>query len=199
MADDAHDIVEEHVDDHDDEPSQPIPEFYDDGEPGQDEIGEPLPEGSKEEEEGPEASLFQPWLNPIKAANEEETEEDRLLFYKERECLLLVLEARKLLASMIAVREKQDKDAWDEKIRKEQLDKMASGRLSVQEIQELLQSGPEDDDSDLVNRIQELKKQLVIEIRRNHVLDRDLQKLDKRISLLIKNKGNIQDVIAGVY
>jgi len=195
MADDG-EIHEEEIHDDEDENVQPIPEFFDDGEPGQDEIGEPLPEGVKEEDEGSEASLFQPWLNPIPAANEEETEEDRLLFYKERECLLLVLEARKLLASMIAIREKQDQEAWDEKNRREQLDKMASGRLSVQEIQELLQSGPEDDDSDLVNRIQELKKQLVIEIRRNHVLDRDLQKLDKRISLLIKNKGNIQDVIA---
>jgi Ras GTPase-activating-like protein IQGAP2/3 len=168
----------------------------DDGEPGQDEIGEALPEFQKEEDEGEEKSLFQPWVNPIKAANEEESEEDRLLFYKERQCILLVLEARKLLASMIAIREKQDQEAWDEKIRKENMDKIISGRLSVQEIQELLQSQAEDDDSDLVLRIQELKKQLVIEIRRNHVLDRDLQKLDKRISLLIKNKGSIQDVIA---
>jgi len=196
MADTAeHDIPDEDIKDDDDDHVQPIPE-YDDGEPGQEEIGEVLPEGAKEEEEGPEASLFQPWLNPIPAASEEETEEDRLLFYKERECILLVLEARKLLASMIAIREKQDQEAWDEKIRREQLEKVLHGRLSVQEIQELLQSQPEDDDSDLVNRIQELKKQLVIEIRRNHVLDRDLQKHDKRISLLIKNKGNIQDVIA---
>lgn len=196
MADDAEpEIIEEEIKDDDDDNVQPIPE-YDDGEPGQEEIGEALPEGAKEEEEGPEASLFQPWKNPIPAADEEETEEDRLLFYKERECILLVLEARKLLASMIAIREKQDQEAWEEKIRREQLDKVLHGRLSVQEIQELLQSQPEDDDSDLVNRIQELKKQLVIEIRRNHVLDRDLQKLDKRISLLIKNKGNIQDVIA---
>jgi len=195
MADEEPEIIEEEIKDDDDDNVQPIPE-YDDGEPGQEEIGEALPEGAKEEEEGPEASLFQPWKNPIPAADEEETEEDRLLFYKERECILLVLEARKLLASMIAIREKQDQEAWEEKIRREQLDKVLHGLLSVQEIQELLQSQPEDDDSDLVNRIQELKKQLVIEIRRNHVLDRDLQKLDKRISLLIKNKGNIQDVIA---
>jgi hypothetical protein len=40
--------------------------------------------------------------------------------------------------------------------------------------------------------IQELKRQLVIEIRRNHVLDRDLQKLDKRIGLLIKNRTTLQ-------
>ena len=40
--------------------------------------------------------------------------------------------------------------------------------------------------------IQELKAQLVNDIRRNHALEADLKKLDKRIALLIKNRGNLQ-------
>jgi len=197
MSADPHDYPDEIVEDEEDKAARSgLEALEDDGEPGQDEIGEALPEGAREEEEGEEASLFRPWQNPIKAASEEETEEDRLLFYKERECILLVLEARKLLSCMITIREAQDEEEWRKKLAQLNLEKMSAGRLSVQEIQELLQSQADDDDSDLVLRIQELKKQLVIEIRRNHVLDRDLQKLDKRISLLIKNKGNIQDVIA---
>jgi Ras GTPase-activating-like protein IQGAP2/3 len=47
-----------------------------------------------------------------------------------------------------------------------------------------------------VLEIQELKRNLVSEIRKNHVLERELNKLDKRIALLIKNRGNIQDVLA---
>jgi hypothetical protein len=36
----------------------------------------------------------------------------------------------------------------------------------------------------------------VAEVRRNHGLEGDLQKLDKKIALLIKNRGNIQEVLA---
>jgi hypothetical protein len=41
-----------------------------------------------------------------------------------------------------------------------------------------------------------LKRQLVSEVRRNHNFERELNKLDKRIALLIKNRGNIQEVLA---
>ncbi len=44
--------------------------------------------------------------------------------------------------------------------------------------------------------IQELKRNLVSEVRRNHALERELTKLDKRIALLIKNRGNIQEILA---
>lgn len=37
---------------------------------------------------------------------------------------------------------------------------------------------------------------MVAEVRRNHGLEGDLQKLDKKIALLIKNRGNIQEVLA---
>ena len=40
---------------------------------------------------------------------------------------------------------------------------------------------------------------MVSEVRRNHVLERELNKLDKRIALLIKNRGNIQDVLAASH
>lgn len=41
-----------------------------------------------------------------------------------------------------------------------------------------------------------MKRNLVSEVRRNHSLERELGKLDKRIALLIKNRGNIQEVLA---
>lgn len=41
-----------------------------------------------------------------------------------------------------------------------------------------------------------MKRKLVAEVRRNHSLESDLQKLDKKIALLIKNRGNIQEVLA---
>lgn len=122
--------------------------------------------------------------------------EDKILFYKERECLLLLLEARKLLASMIAKKEAETAEAVRRKRRREQDEKERAGRLTVQEIQDLLQNSPEEDDYDMVSEIQELKKQLIISMRQNHKLERDLAKLDKRIALLIKNRTNLQDVIA---
>ena len=71
-------------------------------------------------------------------------------------------------------------------MRREAEEKKRTGRLSVQEIQDMLQSQPDDDNYDMVSEIQELKKQLVMSVRQNHKLDRDLSKLDKRIALLIK-------------
>lgn len=47
----------------------------------------------------------------------------------------------------------------------------------------------------LVVEIQELKRNLVQEVRRNHTLEAELGKVDKRIALLIKNRGNIQEEI----
>ena len=35
-----------------------------------------------------------------------------------------------------------------------------------------------------------------MEMRKNHSLERDLAKLDKRIALLIKNRTSLQDVMA---
>ena len=128
--------------------------------------------------------------------NPDETEEDLELLLKQRECLFLLLEARKVLGMMVQRKIELDEEAWIEKRKLEDEEKRRTGRMSVQEIQDMLQAQPDDDDSDWVSEIQELKKQLVIEIRRNHVLDRDLAKLDKRIALLIKNRTSLQEVLA---
>eukprot|EP01116_Phalansterium_solitarium_P009241 TRINITY_DN2330_c0_g1_i1.p1 TRINITY_DN2330_c0_g1~~TRINITY_DN2330_c0_g1_i1.p1 ORF type:complete len:873 (+),score=364.65 TRINITY_DN2330_c0_g1_i1:137-2755(+) len=98
-------------------------------------------------------------------------------WFAERHCLLLVLNARYLLRQMINHKLKQER--------------MRAGNLTVTEIQSLLRGQQEEDDTDFVNEIQELKRNMVSEIRKNHVLERDLKKLDNRIALLIKNRGNI--------
>lgn len=77
--------------------------------------------------------------------------DDKILFYKERECLLLLLEARKLLASMISKKEEETAEAVRRKRRREQDEKERVGRLTVQEIQDLLQNSPEEDDYDMVS------------------------------------------------
>jgi len=111
-----------------------------------------------------------------------EDEDDTVPWFKERECILLLLEARLMLRDLVAMKLKEER--------------MRSGALSVVEIQNLLQSQQEEQQTDWITEIQELKRNLVSEIRRNHVLERELNKLDKRIALLIKNRGNIQEVLA---
>jgi len=108
-------------------------------------------------------------------------QENTIPFFKERECIMLLLEARMLLKEMVRLKLKQER--------------IAQGNLSINEIQSLLRSQNEEEETDWVSEIQELKRNLVAEIRKNHVLERDLSKLDKRIALLIKNRGNIQEVL----
>ena len=100
----------------------------------------------------------------------------------ERSCLLLLLKARMLLREMIEVRVKEDR--------------IAAGELSIGEIQKLLEGQEEENELDFISEIQQLKAQMVTDIRRNHTLESDLKKLDKRIALLIKNRGNLQMVLA---
>jgi len=129
-----------------------------------------------------ESSGMRRELNRLKSARftvEEETEDHPWL--KERECLLLVLEARMLLKEMVNLKLKQER--------------VRNGDLSASEIQNLLRSQKEEQETDWITEIQELKRNLVSEVRRNHVLERELNKLDKRIALLIKNRGNIQEVM----
>lgn len=114
---------------------------------------------------------------------EEEEGEDFNPWFKMRECLLLNLQARLLLKSMIHMKLKEER--------------IREGALSVNEIQNLLRSQKEEQETDWITEIQELKRNLVSEIRRNHVLERDLNKLDKRIALLIKNRGNIDELEKG--
>eukprot|EP00026_Physarum_polycephalum_P002687 Phypoly_transcript_02695.p1 GENE.Phypoly_transcript_02695~~Phypoly_transcript_02695.p1 ORF type:complete len:813 (+),score=183.58 Phypoly_transcript_02695:90-2528(+) len=103
-------------------------------------------------------------------------------FNVEKDCAFLLLEARMILRAIMEHRLRQER--------------ILSGNLTVDEIQNLLRSQKEDSDKDWITQIQELKRKLVAEVRRNHGLEGDLQKLDKKIALLIKNRGNIQEVLA---
>eukprot|EP01100_Stratorugosa_tubuloviscum_P003617 TRINITY_DN187_c1_g2_i1.p1 TRINITY_DN187_c1_g2~~TRINITY_DN187_c1_g2_i1.p1 ORF type:complete len:825 (+),score=410.29 TRINITY_DN187_c1_g2_i1:219-2693(+) len=154
----------------------------------------PTIEAEKEDEVDDNANIEQGWQNPIPKSSEEESEEDRLLFFKERECALLLLEARRILASMLQLREKRDEEAWNEKRKLEEELRKKTGNMAVQEIQEVLQLQAEDDESEWLNQIQELKNQISQQMRTNLNLDRDLQLLEKKISLIIKNKANIQNM-----
>jgi Ras GTPase-activating-like protein IQGAP2/3 len=124
---------------------------------------------------------------------DDECEDDLEVMAEERELLVLLLHARQLLGTMLDKREEQDRFDWEEKRRLDRERAKASGEMSVQEIQDILQNQDFDEEGrDFVQQMQDLKAQLVIEIRRNHVLDRDVAKLDKKIALLIKNRGNIE-------
>ncbi|KAF2076957.1 hypothetical protein CYY_001733 [Polysphondylium violaceum] len=74
-------------------------------------------------------------------------------------------------------------------------ERLLSGNLCVCEIQSLLNTQKEDVETDWIAEIQELKRNMVSEIRRNHLLERDVNKLDKRIALLIKHRSNIKDLL----
>eukprot|EP00008_Paramoeba_atlantica_P012607 CAMPEP_0201488422 /NCGR_PEP_ID=MMETSP0151_2-20130828/18137_1 /ASSEMBLY_ACC=CAM_ASM_000257 /TAXON_ID=200890 /ORGANISM="Paramoeba atlantica, Strain 621/1 / CCAP 1560/9" /LENGTH=834 /DNA_ID=CAMNT_0047873709 /DNA_START=70 /DNA_END=2574 /DNA_ORIENTATION=+ len=118
--------------------------------------------------------------------------QDRLIFAKQRACLLLLLRAKAFLALQVS----SAQDDLSKKIRSKDEEKTSDGVdpfRFLQDLQGILhKQAPGEDDEDLVKIIQELKQQLVIELRKNHALDRKLAKLDKRIALLIKNRGNVQ-------
>jgi len=104
-------------------------------------------------------------------------------WFRERDCLLLVLQARMLLKELI--------------IKKLKEERVRLGALNVNEIQSLIKSQKEEQESDWISEIQELKRNIINEVRRNHQLERELTKLDKRIALLIKNRGNPDILLSG--
>lgn len=108
----------------------------------------------------------------------EVNEKESKTWAAERECLLLLLHSRHLLRNLVNIKRK------NERIRR--------GDLSVNEVQALLHSQKEDSETDWVQEIQELKRNLLNEVRKNHSLETELAALDKKISLLIKNKNQIQ-------
>ena len=123
--------------------------------------------------------------------------QDRLLFAKQRACLLLLLRAKAYLALELNKEERVMEEKLKEREKRLEEEKKLRGNLTMQEIQQILQrSAPGEDEQDLVKLIQELKAQLVIELRKNHALDRKLAKLDKKIALLIKNRGNLQMIMS---
>lgn len=139
-------------------------------------------------------------VQPIKIADDDEVDinGEEVLYSQQKEALLLLMEARLLLTKMVRWRWLKEQNEVHQKRKKAQDERKRIGKLTVTEIQSVLKSQPDGEDGDWVTEIQELKRQLVIEIRRNHVLDRDLQKLDKRIGLLIKNRTTLQDVLEGL-
>jgi len=103
------------------------------------------------------------------------------VWLQERRCLLMLLEARMLLRELVEYKVK--------------MMRVASGNLTISEIQNLLALYSEnDDDADFISEIQELKRQLVAGVRSNHALEQDLGKLDTRIALLIQNRTSIQEI-----
>lgn len=101
---------------------------------------------------------------------------------EEKECLVLLLKARMMLRDIVEGRLKQER--------------IQVGNLSVAEIQNLLKNQKEDLETDWIAEIQELKRNMVSELRKNHQLERELWRLDKRIALLIKHRSNIKEIIA---
>jgi len=95
--------------------------------------------------------------------------------------LLMLLKAKALLALRVSKEKEKIKDS-----------NCSLSELDIQGIQRIISNfNPGEDDADLLKRIQNLKAQLVIELRKNHGLDRSVAKLDKRIALLIKNRGKV--------
>lgn len=105
--------------------------------------------------------------------------------------MLLLLQSRILLSNLVAMRERKNEIEMEAKRRRLEEEAKKKGNLSVTQIQGILQNAPKSDEVDWVQEIQELKQQLTMEIRKNHVLERDLAKLDKRIGLLIRNRGEL--------
>eukprot|EP01088_Endostelium_zonatum_P021602 TRINITY_DN864_c0_g2_i1.p1 TRINITY_DN864_c0_g2~~TRINITY_DN864_c0_g2_i1.p1 ORF type:complete len:929 (-),score=306.49 TRINITY_DN864_c0_g2_i1:44-2830(-) len=114
---------------------------------------------------------------------------DYALLAEQTEAILLLYEARSILHKMVNYKCTTIQTQVQNKRNR------PKGQFSVPDIQNILKMSPDEDDIDWISEIQELKKQLVIEIRKNHGFDREVQRLDKRIGLLIANRNNLQEVL----
>ncbi len=130
----------------------------------------------------------------ITDAEIKEAEEE--LWNRERECLLLLLEGRVLLRHMIDVKEKQLRDELEARNLRRKGEKKLNGDLSLMEIADILKREPGGDDLDLHSELARLKRLVIQEIKKNHVLEGNLSRLDLKISLLITNKGTTHDIAA---
>jgi len=127
---------------------------------------------------------------------DEDVEDEDFLWTQEKECLILLLRARHLLQSMIDAKNKQLQDELDSRNKKKAMEKKLKGELSPMDIANILKREPGGDDSDLNTELARLKRLVIQEIKHNHVLEGDLNKLDLKISLLIVNKGATHDIAA---
>eukprot|EP00727_Mastigamoeba_balamuthi_P011912 m51a1_g7343 putative ase-activating protein (804) ;mRNA; r:214921-217709 len=100
---------------------------------------------------------------------------------EQRECFLLLLKARMLFRKLLEVK------LYEERVTK--------GALSAIEVRNLVRSQQEDDSTDFVRQITELKRNLMTEIRKNYELEKEVTTLDKKIGLLIHNASAMQQLL----
>lgn len=109
--------------------------------------------------------------------------EELALLEEEREILVLLLHARKLMGNLI----KKSED--DAALNARRLGGDDPELLNLINI--LADLDKDEEGKDFIRQIEDLKAQLSAQIRKNHNLDRECSHLDKKIALLIKNRGKI--------
>eukprot|EP01130_Rhizamoeba_saxonica_P017846 TRINITY_DN8754_c0_g1_i1.p1 TRINITY_DN8754_c0_g1~~TRINITY_DN8754_c0_g1_i1.p1 ORF type:complete len:1163 (+),score=268.54 TRINITY_DN8754_c0_g1_i1:2523-6011(+) len=103
-------------------------------------------------------------------------------FVKQRTSLLQLLESRMTLREIVSEKIKQDR--------------ILEGNLSFIEIKKMLTlDAPEDEDElDIISSIQELRKEIAKQIRRNHELNTEKNRIESKIALLISNRTSVQEI-----
>ncbi|ELP89563.1 GTPase-activating protein, putative [Entamoeba invadens IP1] len=91
--------------------------------------------------------------------------------------LLSILKSKLLLRKVIEQRMYQDR--------------IKRGNLTAREISELLKNQGEEEDDDFIQKITELRRTLLNEIRKNSDFDRDIADIENRITLLVQNAGTV--------
>jgi len=124
----------------------------------------------------------------------ENQDDEDFLWAKERECLLLLLESRVLLSHLVTLQQKKVDEELDGKAKRRELDRRLRGDLNCMEIGDLLKREPGGDDMDYNSELARLKRLVIQEIKKNHVLDGQLAQMDLKIALMITNKGTTQDM-----
>ena len=77
--------------------------------------------GEVESSPAPSSGPVDVWTTPAIPPQDGATEQDLVVFQKGRDCLLLLLEARKLLDGLIKRKEQLDAEAWAERRRLEEV------------------------------------------------------------------------------
>jgi len=73
-------------------------------------------------------------------------------------------------------------------------DRVAVGNLTASEILSMLEGQNEDDDTDFVTQITEKKRTLMSETRKMRELEKEVETTEKKISLFIKNAGQVSAI-----
>lgn len=128
-------------------------------------------------------------LPAILSLDELHHQQDQLLWEGERECLLLLLEARVLMHAMLSSLEhRSHRPGCGCGCR-------YRGELSLIDIHDQLKHDPPAD-LDCASQLGALKRQVIQEIKRNHALNANVSRLDVKISLLIHNRSTTHDLSA---